>query len=117
MLLLVELSHSRTKPSLYWEFEELVKMLSKRHPQNHGIALMSLLESVWIYLSENRKVEKETVREALILDYAGPGKRDIPAFLRQGHERAKQIPKFTAHGATPKRQLARLSVSSSPPTL
>lgn len=81
--LIVDLASKREKPSLFWEFDELSLFLTKRHPQGHGIALLSLVESVWIYLKDLRGLDEDRVRDALVSDYAGGAmKRDVPGFLR-----------------------------------
>lgn len=92
-------------PSLFDAFFEFVKYLEKRHPQRHSIALLSLVESVWIYLTEEKGLKREKVRAALIRDYAGPGKRSVPAFLEEvGDLPTERVLPQKKNGATPKRQ-------------
>ena len=82
MGLIRELALGRPVPSLYREFERLVDNLSARHPQGHSVALLSLVESVWLYLTQEVGMESERVRVALVADYTGPVSRDVPRFLR-----------------------------------
>ena len=80
--LLTERSLKRADHSLFFEFDELSCFLTKRHPQGHSVALLGLLESVWIYFKDHLKIDAETARALLIQDYTGSAKRDIPGFLR-----------------------------------
>jgi len=82
MKLIKELGAQREKSSLFWEFWELSEFLNLRHPQRFGIALLSQVESLWLYLTGTRGVDKSRAREALILDYTRSPVRDIPPFLR-----------------------------------
>ncbi len=80
--ILRDLACRRPDSSLFECFMELSEMLSMRHAQTHGIALQSLVESVWVFLTQNLALDEGLVREALIEDYTGRVKRDLPAFLR-----------------------------------
>jgi hypothetical protein len=82
-------SRQREPESLFREFFEFSEYLSRRHPQNYGVALLSLVESAWLYLTEVRKADVEKIRDALVMDYTGYVKRDIPVFLRRENERAR----------------------------
>lgn len=103
------LADQRETPSLFAEFWDFVVFLDQRHPQRHSIALLSLVESVWIYLTQSKGRDLQEVREALIADYAGPGKRDIPAFLRDGNERPKRLLRSPSKKHTPHRQQLHLA--------
>jgi radical SAM superfamily enzyme YgiQ (UPF0313 family) len=109
-----ELSSQRQAPSLFWEMDEMSAYLSKKHPQGHGVALLNLLESVWLYLRDEKKVDEERLKDSLIRDYSldaeGRTKRDVPAFLKgkAQFEALKQEQKSRAQ-ATPKRQLRHLA--------
>jgi radical SAM superfamily enzyme YgiQ (UPF0313 family) len=83
MKLIRELGSQREKPSLFWEFWELSEFFNLRHPQRYGIALLSQVESLWLYLTGVRGLDKARAREALILDYTQNPSRDIPVFLRE----------------------------------
>ncbi len=83
MRLIHELGESREKPSLFWEFWQLTEYFNQRHPQRYGISLISQVESLWLYLTEERGVEKNKARTALVLDYTVNPSRDIPPFLRE----------------------------------
>lgn len=67
--------------SLFWSFFDFVSFLYKRHGVNHGIALLNLVESAWIYSKQEWPDKQETICAALTDDYTS-GKRDIPYFLR-----------------------------------
>jgi radical SAM superfamily enzyme YgiQ (UPF0313 family) len=72
--------------SFFWFFMEFVEFLSKRHPEGHGIALLKLLESAWIYLSEALALDQQQARQILRQDYTGSIKRDLPNFLKEEME-------------------------------
>lgn len=83
MKMLEQLAAERAEPSLFWEFDELSRFLTKRHPQSHGVALINLVESIWIYLKDHRGINEERARLTLLQDYAlGATRRDEPAFFR-----------------------------------
>lgn len=94
--------------SLFGFFFNMSAFLSKRHSQGHGIALLNLVESIWIYLTQNLQADKNTIRDLLILDYAGnQTKRDIPLFLRvekQQLENARKEIHKTENSFAPQRQ-------------
>lgn len=93
--------------SLFAEFFAFSVYLDKRHPQRHSISLQNLVESAWRYLTEARGLDLGEVREALVKDYTGYVKRDIPSFLRdQAPSSAVLIAR--ADGATPRRQARHL---------
>jgi radical SAM superfamily enzyme YgiQ (UPF0313 family) len=109
--LVVELASKRSTPSLFWEFDELCAFLTRRHPQGHGIALLSLVESVWIYLRDARGVDESRVRQALVDDYAGGSmKRDVPGFLRSGDARLGGGDRSVQKSTLPRRQRQHLSI-------
>jgi radical SAM superfamily enzyme YgiQ (UPF0313 family) len=106
--LITEKSRTRAKPSLFWEIDELARFLSQRHPQGHSVALLNLLESVWIYLKDHLGMDPAQTREILIRDYTGTIKRDIPAFLKDAS--APQMSRRAEKHATPARQRRHLGV-------
>src|SRR5262249_48794502 len=95
-------------PSLFAEFDELSIKLSRRHPQGHGVALLNLVESVWISLRDSPGMNVERLREALLEDYCGRVRRDPPVFLREGETKVRR---FTdaRKSATPARQRRHLA--------
>jgi radical SAM superfamily enzyme YgiQ (UPF0313 family) len=104
----------RATDSLYWEFDRLAKFLAKRHPQGHGVSLINLVESMWVYLTEMKALDQALVREALLQDYTGAVKRDIPVFLREkkpGFTHTAQDQVQNLKSATPRRQRRHLEVS------
>lgn len=72
--------------SFFSEFLRLSEFLTHRHPNGHGIALLNLVESLWIYLTQELQVSLDHARDLLIADYTGKIKRDIPRFLRSGSQ-------------------------------
>jgi radical SAM superfamily enzyme YgiQ (UPF0313 family) len=103
IVLLKELSMNRDHPSLFWEFDELANFLNIRHPLGHSIALINLLESVWFYFKDVRKLDQDRVREILIQDYTRTISRDVPKFLRNSVLSAP-IEQKKKNSATPARQ-------------
>ena len=84
LVILRELAAARSEPSLFWEFDALSRFLNRRHAQGHSVALLNLVESVWIYLKDHSAVDTERARTALVKDYAGSHlKRSIPHFLKE----------------------------------
>ena len=109
MKLLSDLSQQRPEQSLFWEFDELSRFLSKRHPQRSGVALLNLLESVWVYLTNQRGVDSALMRDILVTDYTSVVRRDIPAFLRKDALReGTESSEPYAGPATPRRQRQHL---------
>ena len=82
---------ARADQSLFFAFGELSEFLSTRHPQGSGVALLNLVESIWLWFRQPAQFHaEEIVREALVRDYAeGPVRRDVPGFLRTG-----EVPKL-----------------------
>jgi radical SAM superfamily enzyme YgiQ (UPF0313 family) len=114
MILLKNLAAQSEKQSLFWTFFEMSKFLALRHPQGHGVALLNLLESVWIYLTQHLRWDLDLVRSTLIQDYAGTVKRDIPHFLREAGMKstpcAPDKQSLRKVNATPQRQARHLAV-------
>lgn len=102
--------------SVFCGFLDLTRFLHNRHPQGHSIALLSLLESLWIYLTENHNEESQTARETFIQDYCQRIKRDIPHFLRENTTTVantsieKKSPLKVPPNPTPARQVRHSSV-------
>jgi radical SAM superfamily enzyme YgiQ (UPF0313 family) len=106
---------STARGSLFWEFDEMVAYLSRRHPQGHGVALLNLVESVWLYLRDEKRVDPVRLRAALIADYSEKIKRDVPVFLRDAdqvlaRDRRRKDDVAGRPQATPKRQMRHLEV-------
>jgi radical SAM superfamily enzyme YgiQ (UPF0313 family) len=96
---------ARQDGSLFWQFWDLARFLSVRHPQGHGIALIRLLESMWEYLRSLPGVDPDSIRAMLLRDYTGTVSRDIPAFLRsEQHNLAPRKQRSEPRGSTPSRQ-------------
>ena len=116
MKLLREKATKRSDGSYFWEFYEFVDFLSERHKQTHSVALLNLVESMWVYLRTRMHVDETVARDVLIQDYAGKVKRDIPTFLRdpnslQGSKR-KNDDRGMKTSFTPKRQQRHLAIPS-----
>ncbi len=111
----------RADRSLFWLFMEFSVFLAERHPQGHGVALLSLVESAWVFLTQRLLVSEEEARSVLIEDYSVRGKRDVPRFLRgdrpDGLSRAATKPPTEAvaiepQGSTPARQMRHLAAKA-----
>lgn len=73
---------AESEPSWFKTFFLFTLFLSERHGQTHSIALLNLVESLWIYATQILKQDSDAWKEALALDYTTPVKRDLPAYLR-----------------------------------
>jgi radical SAM superfamily enzyme YgiQ (UPF0313 family) len=82
MQLLKSQAREQNAGSVFWAFFDFCEFLSLRYSEHHGIALLSLVESAWIYLTEHLSLDLDLVRTALIQDYAVNVKREIPVYLR-----------------------------------
>jgi hypothetical protein len=74
-------SDNRGHSFFYW-FLDFSKMLSRRFPNSHGVALLNQVEALWSYICDMEPQWKTIIREKLIHDYSILGKRDVPRFLR-----------------------------------
>lgn len=77
----MELLNSSPGASPFWTFYQFSAFLSQRHPNESGIALINLLNSFWIYLSQNCNLPKVSLKKILAKDYTREKNRDIPKFL------------------------------------
>jgi radical SAM superfamily enzyme YgiQ (UPF0313 family) len=113
--LLREASRLRETPSFFWLFHDLSRFLHGRHPQTHGISLLNLLESMWVYLTEELGIEASRARETLVADYAGRVSRDIPRFLRDpamlSQRRPPRLDSLAPGSSLPERQRRHLAAS------
>lgn len=90
----------------FWDFS---RYLSSRHAQGHGIALLNRVESAWHYLIDELKADPDDARAALIQDYTGSVKRDVPSFLRTDRHEAGAHPSLAVLAtAIPRRQQRHL---------
>ncbi len=105
--------------SWFWKFFRFSEYLSNRHPQGNGISLIHLVESAWIFLIDHLNISDEFARSALIQDYTGKIKRDIPSFLRPAQKKTRKTYKSTTNQEknpllhTPQRQMRHLITNSS----
>ena len=72
--------------SFFHCFMEMSLYFQKRHGQRHSIAMVNLLESIYIYAKDQLGIDQAKLKELLISDYTGRVKRDIPKFLRDEDE-------------------------------
>lgn len=95
---LKNLSAARADRSFFSFFMEMTDFLSERHPnaQWQGIALLNLVESIWVFLSRHSGADVERARLALLEDYAGRVKRDVPVFLRGATSGGKVVEAVSA---------------------
>jgi len=101
----------REDKSFFWEFFALSEFLSHRFAETHSLALQSILEALWSYLTEIKGEEKALVRDLLLSDYMRDKPRNIPSFLRDGlNETAYQLHQKTQPGGSslPDRQQRHL---------
>src|SRR5262249_2859696 len=101
---LKSLAQSRPSPSLFDEFWALTEFLESRHPHLHSIALVNLVKSAWVYLTEKRDLEREEVRQILLKDYTGYTKREVPEFLREEMRSIVQVTSTSPKSRRPQRQ-------------
>ena len=98
--------------SFFWFFMEFVDFLSIRHPEGHGIALLKLLESAWVYLTQNLQLDPSEAKIILAKDYSGTIKRDLPNYLKDFSEVKKKNPAMSSVEnsliTSPKRQMRHL---------
>lgn len=73
----------KTQGSLFNTFMHLSQFMQNRHPDSHGISLLNLTESVWVFLKDELHIEEVKAKELIIQDYSILGKRDLPKFLRE----------------------------------
>jgi radical SAM superfamily enzyme YgiQ (UPF0313 family) len=99
-------SHTREDKSFFWEFFTLTEFLSSRFGETHSLALQSILEALWTYLTEVKSVDKDFVRDLLLSDYMKDKPRNVPNFLKEGLDlSAYQIhQRATNPAAAPARQ-------------
>ena len=99
-------SAEREDKSFFWEFFALTDFLSTRFGESHSLALQSLLEALWTYLTEVKGVDKDFVRDLLLSDYMKDKPRNIPNFLKDGMDlTAYQIhQRASGNMAAPSRQ-------------
>ncbi|WP_413290118.1 DUF4080 domain-containing protein [Bdellovibrio sp. HCB337] len=108
---LKEQAGQREDRSFFWEFFALSEFMSNRFQETHSIALQSLLEALWAYLTEAKGLEKDVVRDLLLSDYMKDKPRNIPGFLKDGlSETAYQIHQRTqgSGNSLPERQARHL---------
>lgn len=107
--LLKKISQTRHPPSFFWEFFHFSEFLSLRHAQGHGISLVNLVQSAWVYLTGPLEVEVQQARECLIQDYTGLVKRDVPHFLRENNSRPTDKAIELKISSVPQRQQRHMS--------
>lgn len=97
----------RPGESAFWQFHRFLQFLSARHLQTHSVALVSLVESAWLYLGKT-----EAARSALLQDYCGRVRRDVPVFLR-GEGIPARPAALPQRGPLPARQRRHLAIPTS----
>jgi radical SAM superfamily enzyme YgiQ (UPF0313 family) len=101
-----EQSEKREDKSFFWEFFALNEFLSTRFGETHSLALQSILEALWTYLTEVKQADKDFVRDLLLSDYMKDKPRNVPNFLKDGLDlSAYQIhQRASGNSAAPSRQ-------------
>jgi radical SAM superfamily enzyme YgiQ (UPF0313 family) len=64
-------------------FSELAQWLFLQEKRTHGISLLRLAELMFLYLTDVRGVDENTVALAIWKDYTNGGREDRPLFLRR----------------------------------
>jgi len=93
--------------SAFWQFHRFLQFLNTRHLQTHSVALVSLVESAWLYLGKS-----DAARTALLQDYCGRVRRDVPVFLRGDGIPARPAA-LPNHSPVPARQRRHLAIPTS----
>ncbi len=99
----------KTNSSHFDFFRRLTKFFTERHGQSHGISLLNLTESLFVFLTQKEFWSEEKAKEILIHDYSLRGGRDVPKFLRGSLIVEKAPPLTSGKSVTPKRQSRHLS--------
>ena len=102
--------------SFFWFFMDFVEFLYTRHPEGHGVALLKLLESAWVYLTQTLQLDPTEAKAILVKDYTGSVKRDLPNYLKDFTEGKKREVLSTSQekdsanstSTAPKRQLKHM---------
>ncbi len=94
--------------SFFEYYLEFVGFLTTRHPEGHGIALLKLVESAWVYLTQNLHLGAAEAKVILVKDYTGTVKRDLPNYLKDFSESRKNEGSPSLTSTLPKRQLKHL---------
>jgi radical SAM superfamily enzyme YgiQ (UPF0313 family) len=103
--------------SPFYSFLGLSDWLFDRTSRSHSIALLSLAELLFQYLTQETGHDPRLVAQPLWRDYRQGGRRDGPEFLRsyvpeaELREGRRTLPPSTA----PRRQARHLNASSTPP--
>ncbi|HYG33848.1 MAG TPA: DUF4080 domain-containing protein, partial [Clostridia bacterium] len=93
------------KPSPFYSFMHWSEWLHARVGRTDGIALVRLMELLFNYLTENRKLNRTETAEALWRDYQRGGRYDKPSFLKDFLPKdAKQVLSASSPPTTAKRQ-------------
>lgn len=102
-----------SRKSFFSEVSLLSSFLQTRHGQTHGVSLLNLLESLWVYFQKISLARPAVLAEILALDYAYKKRRDLPHFLKNhlsheilDHIKISNLPSHKANNEnrTPERQ-------------
>lgn len=96
--------------SLFWLFRSFSGFLRNRHPHGHSIALVKLVESTWLYMTESLSLDRSLVRTTLLQDYTGTVSRDVPRFLRDETSTASLTHSSATSSHLPERQRRHIGV-------
>ncbi|MCK6598467.1 MAG: B12-binding domain-containing radical SAM protein [Bdellovibrionaceae bacterium] len=73
---------NKNNQSFFQNFMLLTHFLQTRHGLSHGISLIHLAESIFIYMNEELKWSTDLAIEVLIDDYCLRKRRDLPPFIK-----------------------------------
>jgi len=102
----------QTGDSAFARFLELSDWLHSRVGRQHSIALLTLMEGFFVYLTERRQLPAALVAASLWHDYQRGGRRDQPGFL-QAHLPEAARPKTEARSRSGLKRQARHSAPAS----
>lgn len=77
-----ELSATATQPSPFARFSALTEWLYRREGRQHGIALVTLMQELFLYLTTEAGLDPERVAGALWRDFQRGNRGEVPPFLR-----------------------------------
>ena len=103
-------SGESSKPSPFQSFLQLSDWLYGRVGRNHAIALTTLAQMLFEYLTVERVVDRVVVAQAMWTDYQAGGRPDCPEFLKPFVAPADRVARQTAlQQATLRRQARHLN--------
>jgi radical SAM superfamily enzyme YgiQ (UPF0313 family) len=94
--------------SPFWSFLRFSDWLGERMGRHHSIALATLAENLFVFLTGERTLENDRVAEALASDWRRGGRKENPPFFER-NAAANSAPASLPAPAAPKRQARHLA--------